>query len=137
MTVDWEPLVAAAAAARERAYAPYSRYRVGAAVLDADGTVTPGANVENGLPSLAVCAERVALAQAVASGHRRPVAVAVITESSPPARPCGLCRQMLAEFAHEVAILCTNPEGERVETTLAALLPDAFRLDQVRRRPAG
>ena len=131
--MDWEPLVAAARAARERAYAPYSRYLVGAAVVTADGTIFAGANVENGLPTLAACAERVAIATAVAAGHRDFRAVAVVTESSPPARPCGLCRQMMAEFVRDVPILCTNPEGERVETSLAALLPDAFRLGDARR----
>ena len=131
--MDWEPLIAAAREARERAYAPYSEYLVGAALRTADGTIFAGANVENGLPSLAVCAERVALATAVAAGHREFTAVAVITESSPPARPCGLCRQMMAEFARDLPVLCTNPDGERVETSLAALLPDAFRLGDARR----
>jgi cytidine deaminase len=65
------------------------------------------------------------------------VAVAVVTETSPPARPCGLCRQTLAEFADDVAILCTNTAGERVETSLAELLPAPFRLADARRDPAG
>jgi cytidine deaminase len=135
--VDWEPLIAAAREARERAYAPYSRYRVGAAVLTRDGAIHAAANVENGLPALGVCAERLAVTQAVAAGHREPVAVAVVTETSPPARPCGLCRQTLAEFADDVAILCTNTAGERVETSLAELLPAPFRLADARRDPAG
>lgn len=133
--MDWEPLVAAAREARERAYAPYSEYLVGAAVLTADGTVFAGANVENGLPTLAACAERVAIATAVAAGHRDFLAVAVVTESSPPARPCGLCRQMMAEFSRDLPVLCTNLEGERVETSLGELLPDAFRLGDARRDP--
>jgi cytidine deaminase len=130
--MDWEPLLAAAREARGRAYAPYSEYLVGAALRTGDGTLFAGANVENGLPSLAVCAERVALATAVAAGHRHFTAVAVVTESSPPARPCGLCRQMLAEFAQDLPVLCANTAGERVETTLGALLPDAFRLSEAR-----
>lgn len=132
--MDWEPLLAAARAARERAYAPYSEYLVGAAVLTEDGTIVAGANVENGLPTLAACAERVAIATAVAAGHRRFRAVAVVTESSPPARPCGLCRQTMAEFARDLPVLCANLDGDRVETSLAALLPDAFRLADARRR---
>jgi cytidine deaminase len=132
--MDWEPLIAAARQARERAYAPYSEYRVGAAVLTADGTIVAGANVENGLPTLATCAERVAIASAVAAGHKRFRAVAVITESSPPARPCGLCRQTMAEFARDLPVLCVNTEGDRVETSLAALLPDAFRLADAKRK---
>lgn len=131
--MDWEPLLTAAREARERAYAPYSEYLVGAAVLTADGTVFAGANVENGLPTLAACAERVAIATAVAAGHREFRAVAVVTDSSPPARPCGLCRQTMAEFAHDLPVLCTNLGGESVETSLAELLPNAFRLDEARR----
>jgi cytidine deaminase len=126
--MDWEPLIAAATAARAKAYAPYSRFAVGAAVLMEDGSIHAGANVENCIPSLAVCAERNALAAAVSTGLRRPQALAVVTEMSPPARPCGLCRQTLAEFAQDLPILVTNPGGEREETSLAELLPYPFSL---------
>jgi len=126
--MDWEPLVAAARAARGRAYAPYSGYRVGAAVVAADGTVYASGNVENGIPALAVCAERLAVAAAVAAGRRELAALAVVTGSSPPARPCGLCRQTLAEFAADLPVLCVNEAGEREETTLGELFPAPFRL---------
>lgn len=126
--MDWEPLVAAATAARAKAYAPYSRFAVGAAVLMEDGSIHAGANVENCIPSLAVCAERNAIAAAVSAGLRRPQALAVVTEMSPPARPCGLCRQTLAEFARDLPILVTNPAGEGEETRLAELLPYPFAL---------
>jgi len=125
--LDWEPLVAAAAA-RERAYAPYTRFAVGAALLMEDGSIHAAANVENAIPALAVCAERVAVAQAVGAGLRRPRALAVVTATSPPSRPCGLCRQTLAEFADDLPILVTNPQGEREVVRLAEIFPQPFRL---------
>ena len=124
--MDWEPLIAAAKAVRERAYAPYSNFPVGAALLMEDGSIHAGANVENCIPALAVCAERNALAAAVSAGLRRPQAVAVVTSTSPASCPCGLCRQALAEFAEDLPILVVNLEGEREETTLAELLPRRF-----------
>src|SRR5262245_50067443 len=89
--MDWEPLPATAA--RARAYAPYSGFAVGAALLMEDGSISAAANSENALPALSICAERVAMAQATSLGLRRPRALAVVTASHPPARPCGLCRQ--------------------------------------------
>jgi cytidine deaminase len=127
--MNWEPLIAAAAAARAHSYSPYSRYAVGAAMQMDDGSIFAGANVENCLPSLTTCAERNAMTAAASAGKRKPVAVAVVTESSPPAYPCGLCRQTLLEFAgDDLKILVTNPKGEREETTLGELLPHGFRL---------
>jgi len=126
--MDWEPLIAAATAARARAYAPYSRFTVGAAVLMEDGSIHAGANVENCIPSLAVCAERNAVTAAVSAGLRSPRALAVVTDMNPPARPCGLCRQTLAEFARDLPILVVNPGGEREETSLVELLPYPFSL---------
>ena len=129
--MDWEPLIAAATAARAHAYAPYSRFAVGAAVLMEDGSIHAAANVENCIPSLAICAERNAISAAVSAGLRHPKAVAVVTDMKPPARPCGLCRQTLAEFARDLPdlpILVVNPHGEREETTLAELLPQPFSL---------
>lgn len=125
--MDWEPLIAAAQAARANAYAPYSRFPVGAALLMEDGSIHAAANVENCIPSLAVCAERNAMYAAVSAGLRKPLAVAVVTETSPPSRPCGLCRQTLAEFVEDLPVLVVNPQGEREETTLAELLPQRFR----------
>jgi cytidine deaminase len=129
--MDWEPLIAAATAARAHAYAPYSRFTVGAAVLMEDGSIHAGANVENCIPSLAICAERTAIAAAASAGLRRPQAIVVVADMKPPARPCGLCRQTLAEFARDLPdlpILVVNPHGEREETTLAELLPQPFSL---------
>ncbi|MEA2599834.1 MAG: cytidine deaminase [Acidobacteriota bacterium] len=127
-SMDWEPLIAAATAARAHAYAPYSRFTVGAAVLMEDGSIHSGANVENCIPALSICAERTAVATAVSAGLRRPQAIAVVTDMRPPARPCGLCRQTLAELARDLPILVVNPHGDREETTLAELLPQPFSL---------
>jgi cytidine deaminase len=116
----------AARSARRRAYAPYSRFRVGAAVV-AGGRIHAGCNVENASYGLTLCAERVAVASAVAAGARAIEAVAVASGTSPPTPPCGMCLQTLAEFADpELPVLLIGPRGARVETTLGALLPNAF-----------
>ena len=122
---DVERLVAAAAAARDHAYAPYSHFQVGAALLLPDGRVCSGCNVENASFGLAVCAERNAVAAAVAAGARRFAALAVVTDLSPPASPCGACRQVLAEFG-DFPVILANVAGDRVVTAVSRLLPDAF-----------
>jgi len=119
-------LARAARAARARAYAPYSRFRVGAAVR-AGGRAFPGANVENASYGLTLCAERAAVAAAVAWGARRIDAVAVASGTAPPTPPCGMCLQTLAEFAGPtLPVLLLGARGTRVRTTLGALLPLAF-----------
>ena len=125
---DVEDLVARACAAQTRAYAPYSRFQVGAA-LAAGGQVFEGANVENASYGLAICAERAAVMAAVNAGVRAIDAIAVCTATSPPSSPCGSCRQVLLEFAPDpaaVRVIAVNPAGERREWTLAALIPDGF-----------
>ncbi len=120
------PLERAAAAARRRAYAPYSRFLVGAAVR-AGGRVFTGCNVENASYGLTICAERAAVAGAVAAGDRRLEALAVASGTSPPTPPCGMCLQTLAEFAGpDLPVLLLGARGSREETTLGALLPHAF-----------
>lgn len=129
--MDWEPLIVAAAAARAHAYAPYSRFDVGAALRMEDGSIHAASNVENCIPTLAICAERNAMAAAASAGLRRPQAVVVIADLTPPAAPCGLCRQTLAEFSRDLPdlpILLINLQGDREETTLAKLLPRPFSL---------
>jgi cytidine deaminase len=123
---DEAALVAAARAARRRAYAPYSRFRVGAAVR-AGGVVHAGCNVENASYGLTVCAERNAVGAAALAGARRIEAVAVASGTSPPTPPCGACLQVLAELgAPETPVLLAGPRGAPLRTTLGELLPRAF-----------
>jgi cytidine deaminase len=91
-----------------------------------DGSITTGCNVENRSYGLSLCAERNAMTAAVGRGLRRPQALVVVTPSSPPSAPCGMCRETLREFVEDLPILLLNPEGERLERTLAELLPDSF-----------
>lgn len=122
----YDDLVEAAKAARENAYAPYSGYHVGAALLTSAGEVYTGTNVENASYGLTICAERVAIAYAVAQGERDFVAIAIVTESDPPATPCGACRQVLAEFGPALDIICASTHGTRTAHTIASLLPESF-----------
>ncbi|HVV52618.1 MAG TPA: cytidine deaminase, partial [Polyangia bacterium] len=117
-------------AVRRRAHAPYSKFTVGAAVLDERGRVHLGCNLENASYGLTVCAERNAVAAAVAGGARRIAAVAVASGAIPPALPCGACRQVLAELgAPDTEVLIAGPSGGAERTTLGDLLPRAFVLD--------
>lgn len=120
-------LIEAALAAREKAYAPYSRFRVGAAIEAEDGRVFTGCNVENATYGLTYCAEQVAITKAVSEGVRRFKRIAISSQTRPPAVPCGICRQMMAEFCDDLEIILVNPEGEVRTARLSALLPDAFR----------
>ena len=122
-------LLKAARAVRRRAHAPYSKFSVGAAVLDERGRVHVGCNLENASYGLTVCAERNAIAAAVAAGARRIRAVAVATDAAPPASPCGACRQVIAELGSaDTEILLAGVTGAAEHTTLGALLPRAFSL---------
>jgi cytidine deaminase len=123
-----ENVVQAALAARERAYARYSGFAVGAAILAGDGQIIVGANVENASYGLAICAERVALCTAVAGGRRDFQLLAVATSGG--LTPCGACRQALAEFCDDLLILLVDAEWSGIvrEARLAELLPDRFRL---------
>jgi len=116
----------AARAVRDRAYAPYSRFRVGAGLETEDGSVFVGCNVENASYGLSLCAERAALAAAVAAGFRRFRRLVVVSDSDPPASPCGACRQALAEFAPTLVV---EAVGRRHHSrwTMAELLPAPFR----------
>jgi cytidine deaminase len=122
-------LVAAARAARERAYAPYSGFRVGAALLTGQGDVVTAGNVENASYGLAICAERSAVVAAVAAGYRSFEAIAVAGNGPDPVTPCGACRQVLREFPKgaDLEVLCAGEAGEALlATTVGALLPDSF-----------
>ena len=120
-----ESLEKAACESRSQAYAPYSEFRVGAAVLAGSGRIYTGVNVENASYSLTACAERVAIFKAVAAGERSIEAVAVCTDNG--VAPCGPCRQVMREFARgPVAVYLLDPEGHSRGTTLDDLLPDSF-----------
>ena len=127
--VTVERLIEAAHRAQAQAYAPYSNFAVGAAVLGADGRVFLGCNVENSSFGLTVCAERNAVAAALVAGTR-PAAVAVVVNGKPVA-PCGACRQVLAEFDPGMpVVLASTTDGHREVTSLETLLPGAFRFEK-------
>lgn len=125
-------LVQEAKAVRERAYAPYSHYAVGAAIATKRGSVFVGCNVENASLGATICAERGAIMQMVAAGEREPIACAVVTGDEEPASPCGICRQVLAEFAPDMPVVLVGLGSKEGETgrvvALADLLPLQFRL---------
>lgn len=117
-------LIALADKARAMAYAPYSNYRVGAALLTGSGKVYTGVNVENASYGLAICAERTAAVKAVSAGEREFVAIAVVTDNG--GSPCGACRQVLAEFGPEMRIVLADSAGKSREYSMSELLPDSF-----------
>ena len=122
--VQREQLEEEACAVRDRAYAPYSKFRVGAAVLGGSGAMYSGVNVENASFGLTTCAERVAIFKAVSAGERNILAVAVCTESG--VTPCGACRQVIREFASDCPLFVLDANGNSRETSLKTLLPESF-----------
>ncbi|HEY3374831.1 MAG TPA: cytidine deaminase [Candidatus Aquicultor sp.] len=128
--MDETMLIQRAFEARLEAYAPYSGFRVGAAVLSDDGRVFTGVNIENASYGLTLCAERAALAQAVAEGCRRFTALAIATDSPSPTYPCGGCRQVLAEFGPDTLIIMATAKGDIAKATAQELLPHAFSGDR-------
>jgi cytidine deaminase len=126
-----DPLVNAARNAQASAYAPYSNFRVGAALEAADGTVFLGCNVENASYGLTICAERAAICAAVSAGARKFRRAVVVSDVDPPAAPCGACRQVLAEFGLDLPIDGVGPRAT-VRWRLSELLPSAFGPEQLR-----
>ena len=126
---DFEPLIQAALKVREQAYAPYSNFLVGAALLTADGSVFVGCNVENASYGLAICAERNAITTAVAAGKQDFVGIAVA--ATPLASPCGACRQFIFEFGDDIQIISVDAANPalRDQWTSKELLPGGFRLE--------
>ncbi|HSP16287.1 MAG TPA: cytidine deaminase [Thermoanaerobaculia bacterium] len=125
-------LIAEARKARENAVAPFSRYKVGAALLTKSGKVYRGCNVENCTYALTVCAERVALLTALAAGEREFTAIAVVTQSEEPGTPCGPCRQLMWEYCGDIDVTIANLGGKRIDYKLSTLFPYpfSFRLEE-------
>ena len=119
-------LLSMAQKASLNAYAPYSRFSVGAALECSDGTVYTGCNIENAAFGSTICAERTACCKAVSEGHRDFVRIAIIADSENWATPCGACRQFLAEFSPDMEVLCTKAGGKYVSYKLSDLLPQRF-----------
>jgi cytidine deaminase len=123
-----------ALAAMDRAYAPYSNFHVGAALLSSDGSITEGCNVENAAYPAGICAERAAVASAVARGNRSFEALFIATEAQDPTPPCGMCRQVLEEFSPKLLVVSATREGKEARWSLEELLPKAFTPHSLDRR---
>lgn len=121
-----EKLIKAANVARERAFAPYSNFKVGAAVETADGEIFIGCNVESASYGLTVCAERVAIWKAVSEGKMDFKAVAVVVDTEELTPPCGVCRQIIWEFCHDIPVILANLKGKSEVVQMRELLPRAF-----------
>ena len=124
--IDWPALFQAAEKARQSAHAPYSKFKVGAAIVTVGGQVVPGANVENASYGLTICAERNAIGRMVVDGQKLR-AIAIMVDSREPTPPCGMCRQVLMEFGSpELEVRSRTVQGQEATWTLGALLPHAF-----------
>ena len=119
-------LINKAIVARENAYAPYSKFKVGAAVMTKSGNIFTGCNVENASYGGTICAERVALCKAISSGERKIKAIAIVYGEKDFASPCGICRQFIYEFGADIEIIMAKLNGEYKIKTIAELLPDGF-----------
>ncbi len=124
--MDWKVLIDEAKIGRENASAPFSKFKVGAALLTTDGKIYRGCNVENCTYALTVCAERVALLSAIAAGDRKFTAIAVVTQTENPASPCGPCRQLLWEYCGDIDVTIANLDGKSETMKLSELLPRPF-----------
>ena len=130
----FDSLVEAARKARAHAYSPYSRVRIGAAVLTSDGKIFSGANIENSSYGLSCCAERTAVFKAVSEGAKKIVAIAVVGKSDDFTRPCGACRQVIVEFNPKMKVLRRGVDGFSEDTTAESLLPAHFKPAELLRK---
>lgn len=130
LTPSQQSLLELAQQARKNAYAPHSDFPVGAAVLARSGKTYAGCNVENASFGLSICAERVAIFNAVCAGEREIVEMALVTAAKNPSRPCGACRQVLFEFGPHATVVMSNLEGSVVVRTLPELFPEPFELER-------
>ena len=142
MKEEFSQLVKAACEARLRSYSPYSKFRVGAALLGESGTIYPGTNVENASIGLSICAERSAIFRAVAEGEKGFTAIAICADGAVPTLPCGACRQVLIEFGRGLRVLVVGDQGlqgEVLQFTLEELIPHAFEtfVDNLAPEPEG
>jgi cytidine deaminase len=125
-----EKLIGLALAAKEKAYSPYSRFRVGAALVSESGEIFTGSNVENSSYGLTVCAERVAIFKAVSEGVRGFRSLALASDAEMPIPPCGACLQVLSEFSRDLEIVSVSRSGERKSWNLKDLIPEAFQFKE-------
>jgi cytidine deaminase len=125
--MDYRDLISKAIAAREKAYVPYSNFKVGAALVTEDNTVYSGCNIENASYGATNCAERTAIFKAVSDGHTKIKAIAIVTDLENYASPCGICRQVILEFAAEnIEIILAKNEKDYIVKTMEEILPGAF-----------
>ncbi len=126
MKKEYKKLIEEAEKARKRAYTPYSKFKVGAAVLSVNGEIFTGCNIENASFGLAVCAERVAIFKAISEGTTKFEAIAVIGDTDKPCSPCGACRQVISEFGEDIPLIMANLKGDVKIKKIKELLPEAF-----------
>lgn len=126
MKKEYEKLIQEAEKARKKAYTPYSKFKVGAAILCDDGKIFSGCNIENASFGLTLCAERVAIFKAISEGSTKFKAIAVIGNTNKPCSPCGACRQVISEFGEDIPLIMTNLKGEVRIKKIKELLPEAF-----------
>lgn len=126
MKKEYEKLIREAEKARKKAYTPYSKFKVGAAVLCDDGKIFSGCNIENASFGLSICAERVAFFKAISEGSTKIIAIAVIGNTNKPCSPCGACRQVISEFGEDIPLIMTNLKGDVRIKKIKELLPEAF-----------
>lgn len=123
---EYKKLIKEAEKARKRAYTPYSKFKVGAAILTSDGKIFTGCNIENASFGLTVCAERVAISKAISEGSYKFKAIVIVGDTNRPCSPCGACRQVISEFGEDIKIIMSNLKGDIKIKKIRELLPEAF-----------